>query len=83
MYGLLSDRLADAHRAAGWGFGHTFPAYAGSYRGIPIVARQMRIDMVFLVQELVPLRCYTGSTGGESDHLPVVAEFAWREGVRE
>jgi len=78
-YGLLRKALADAHRVAGWGFGHTFPAYGGSWRGIPIVARQMRIDMIFYSQDFVALRCQVGSTHGESDHLPVVAELVWRE----
>jgi endonuclease/exonuclease/phosphatase (EEP) superfamily protein YafD len=77
-YAILSAHVADAHRSEGWGMGHTFPAYAGRYRGIPIVPRQMRIDMIFHSQELVPLRCKVGTAYGESDHLPVVAEFGWR-----
>ena len=76
VYAILSDHLTDAHRAVGWGFGHTFPAYAGSYRGIPIVPRQMRIDMIFASDRLVPLHSRVGSTWGESDHLPVMAEFS-------
>lgn len=63
----------------GLGFGHTFPAYAGRYRRIPILPRQMRIDMIFYSQGFVPLRCTVGATHGESDHLPVVAAFGWRE----
>jgi vancomycin resistance protein VanJ len=78
-YRLLREVLVDAHRAAGWGFGHTFPAYEGSWRGIPIVARQMRIDMVFYSQDFAALSCRVGSAHGESDHLPVVAELVWRE----
>ena len=78
VYAILSAHLTDAHRAVGWGFGHTFPAYAGSYRGIPIVPRQMRIDIVFASDEFVPLHSRIGSTYGESDHLPVLAELGWR-----
>ena len=77
-YAILADHLADVHRAVGWGFGHTFPAYAGRYRGIPVLPRQMRIDMIFASEELVPLRSRVGETHGESDHLPVLAELGWR-----
>jgi endonuclease/exonuclease/phosphatase (EEP) superfamily protein YafD len=77
-YAILASHLTDAHRAVGWGFGHTFPAYTGRYRGIPILPRQMRIDMIFASEELVPLRSRVSETHGESDHLPVLAEFGWR-----
>jgi len=79
VYRLLDGELSDAHRVSGWGLGHTFPAYGGSWRGIPIIARQMRIDMVFYSDEFVALSCSVGSAHGESDHLPVLAELAWRE----
>lgn len=78
VYRLLSDHLTDAHRAVGWGFGHTFPAYTGRYRGVPVPAAQMRIDMIFSSAELRPVSCVVGSTWGESDHRPVLAEFVWR-----
>lgn len=74
-YALLTAKLSDAHRAAGWGFGHTFPAYAGNYRGIPIPARQMRLDMIFYSEGLVGLDSYVSSAHGESDHLPVLARL--------
>jgi endonuclease/exonuclease/phosphatase (EEP) superfamily protein YafD len=74
-YALLTARLSDAHRTAGWGFGHTFPAYAGNYRGIPIPTRQMRLDMIFYSEELIALDSYVSSAHGESDHLPVLARL--------
>lgn len=77
VYRLIRNRLLDAHRAAGWGWGHTFPAYAGNYRGVPIFARQMRIDMIFYSKEFTALDCRVGSSYGESDHLPVLAELTW------
>jgi len=75
-YRMLSTALCDAHHAAGWGFGHSFPAYAGSYRGIPILPRQMRIDMVWSSAELPAVACRVGSSYGESDHRPVIAQLA-------
>ena len=77
-YGLLRRSLYDAHREAGWGLGHTFPAYRGSFRGIPILPRQMRIDMIFYDDHFRALACRVGADYGESDHRPVIAELAWR-----
>ncbi len=76
-YQLLARELTDAHRAVGWGWGHTFPAYGGSWRGLPIPARLTRLDMIFCSKELVPVACRVASAHGESDHLPVVAQLAW------
>ena len=45
-YAHLRTILHDAHRAIGWGLGHTFPTYGGYFRQIPIVPRQVRIDMI-------------------------------------
>jgi endonuclease/exonuclease/phosphatase family metal-dependent hydrolase len=80
---MLGDHLTDAHQASGWGFGHTFPAYGGSWRGIPIFPRQMRIDMIFFSDAFVALTSRVGSYHGESDHLPVVATLARREWLEE
>lgn len=76
VYTLLTHDLTDAHRAIGWGFGHTFPAYAGSFRGIPIIRRQMRIDMILYSQEFVGVSSRVGSVYGESDHLPLLVWMA-------
>ncbi|MGC9399329.1 MAG: endonuclease/exonuclease/phosphatase family protein [Anaerolineae bacterium] len=78
-YRMLAQALTEAHRAVGWGFGHTFPAYAGRFRGVPIPPRLMRLDMVFYSRAFVALRSRVGGTHGESDHLPVVVEMAWRD----
>lgn len=39
VYKLLTTHLIDAYRDAGWGFGHTFPAYSASFQEIPPLAR--------------------------------------------
>lgn len=79
VYATLAKVLTDAHRAAGWGLGPTYPAYGGHYHGIPIIPRQVRIDMIFHSRELMALRSNVGSTHGESDHLPVTARLTWRK----
>jgi len=73
----MQSVLKDVHGSVGWGFGHTFPAYAGSFRGIPIFSRQMRIDMIFYSPELAAVGTQVSATHGESDHLPVIAELVW------
>jgi endonuclease/exonuclease/phosphatase (EEP) superfamily protein YafD len=78
-YALLAEELADAHRAAGWGLGATYPAEGHSYYGLPFVPTLVRIDMILYSQELMALRSSVGSTHGESDHLPVFAQLAWRK----
>ncbi len=78
VYVLMRRYLADAHRASGWGLGHTFPAYGGSFRGVPILPLQMRLDMVFLSKDFRAVRTWVSRTYGESDHRPSLAEFVWR-----
>lgn len=78
-YTILAQLLRDTHRMAGWGFGHTFPAYRGRFRQIPIFPRMVRIDMILYTDALVALDSYVSEHHGESDHLPVVATLAWRE----
>ena len=77
-YGILAERLTDAHQAVGWGFGHTFPAYCGTWRGLPIIPRQMRLDMIFYSDDLTALSSRVSSIHGESDHLPVLVQLACR-----
>ena len=75
----MTGPLADAHQEAGWGLGHTFPAYGGRYLGIPIVPRQVRLDMILHTGDLVALDSRVGADPGASDHMPVLAELAWRK----
>jgi len=78
-YQILYQALHDAHREAGWGFGHTYPASSILWRGLPIPGRQLRIDMIWHTAEFVALTSYVSATYGESDHRPVIAQLAWRQ----
>jgi endonuclease/exonuclease/phosphatase (EEP) superfamily protein YafD len=79
VYALLQSRLTNAHQAAGWGFGHTFPADGTrQVRGVPIPFRLLRLDMIFYSDEFIALDSYVSATHGTSDHMPVVATLAWR-----
>ncbi|MFN8487496.1 MAG: endonuclease/exonuclease/phosphatase family protein [Caldilineaceae bacterium] len=78
VYRQLTTCLFDAHRVAGWGFGHTFPAYQGSFHGIPIPARLMRIDMIFYSNGFQAIDQHISPKHGESDHLPIVATLQWQ-----
>jgi endonuclease/exonuclease/phosphatase (EEP) superfamily protein YafD len=78
-YSVLARHLKDAYREVGRGFGHTFPAYIGSFRGIPIIPRTVRVDMIFYSSEFIALDSQVVREYGESDHLPVLARFAWSQ----
>jgi vancomycin resistance protein VanJ len=78
VYALMRQHLTDAYRASGWGFGHTFPAYGGSFHGIPILSLQMRLDMVFFSEDFRAARAWVSRTYGESDHRPLLTELVWR-----
>jgi vancomycin resistance protein VanJ len=77
-YANLRTVLGDAHRASGWGFGHTFPSELGRYRELPIVPRQVRIDLILYTADFVALESWVGATHAESDHLPLYAVLGWR-----
>jgi len=66
---------ADAYRAAGSGFGFTFPTFGG-YRGVPSPP-VVRIDQIWLRPGLRARRACVGSDGG-SDHLPLHVELELR-----
>jgi endonuclease/exonuclease/phosphatase (EEP) superfamily protein YafD len=75
-YRLLSAELQDSFPEGGAAFGHTYPSSLqwGPWRlSLPLV----RIDYIFHSAELVALATRVGPDGG-SDHLPVVAELAFR-----
>lgn len=78
-YHALRRALGDAQRAAGWGFGHTYPSGPGRFRNIPILPRQLRIDMILYSRDFVALQSAVGTTHGESDHLPFTAMLGWRQ----
>jgi vancomycin resistance protein VanJ len=70
VYGNLRTDLQDSFVQAGWGLGNT---RVEPWFGVPL----KRVDYVWHVPELQSLRAWVGSAGG-SDHLPVIAELAWR-----
>lgn len=73
-YRLLRARLGDAYRAAGWGFGHTFPR-AGSFpKSLPAPWPVVRLDYVWHSPELRPIAAHVGPSGG-SDHRAVVVRL--------
>ena len=78
VYGMMSEKLTDAHRAAGWGLGYTFPTHGADFKNLPVPRRFMRLDMIFYSDEFFARQCQVGRVHGESDHLPVLAEFMLR-----
>ena len=78
VYARLSAQLVDAHRTAGWGFGHTFPVHGKDIGGFPRLLPFMRLDMIFHTPDLVALHSRVGTYHGDSDHLPVIAALARR-----
>jgi vancomycin resistance protein VanJ len=72
----LSAELQDAFYEAGWGLGHTYPTVARS-PGLVVSFPLVRIDYIFHSRDLVASRAWVGADGG-SDHLPVIADLAFR-----
>jgi vancomycin resistance protein VanJ len=62
----ITSRYRDAFRAAGWGFGYTFPTR------LPLA----RIDYILIGRSLGVRGCFSPRTRA-SDHLPVVADIVW------
>lgn len=73
-YGAYADLgLDNAHEQRGRGFAWTYPNGAGWPRSW----LKVRIDHVFVSEELVAVRIWEGQGAG-SDHRPVVADVAFR-----
>ncbi len=69
---LISAGLMDTFRAAGYGFGFTYPQRTWSGKPfLPLI----RIDFILVTKDLHPLNAWVGSDGG-SDHLPMLAELS-------
>ncbi len=75
-YGLINNRLQNAHWNAGWGFGFSFPANSPTVKHIPVPLPVVRIDHIFFDDHLFVHRAGTLSSSGGSDHYPVTAEFS-------
>ena len=74
-YRLLAAELQDAHRQAGQGLGHTWPAYRGWVGRIPLVERMWRVDYVLASEEWQVASSRVDRRGSGADHLPVVADL--------
>lgn len=79
-YALLSSALRNAHDAAGFGFGFTYPSSALRPLGVPLFP-VVRIDHLFFNDRFVALRAGTIADSGGSDHRPVFATLALRAGA--
>ncbi len=75
-YRRLSAELQDAFAEASWGLGHTYPT-ALQLPGLTVSFPLVRIDYIFHSRDLVASRAWVGADGG-SDHLPVIADLAFR-----
>jgi len=69
---IMTRGLTDAHRAAGFGLGLTYPRRFTPRWSYPVI----RIDYILTTAELQPVESWVGEDGG-SDHLPVLAKIAW------
>lgn len=78
---ILTSKLRDSWREAGFGFGHTFPGGTNPQNsrfriaGIAAPEWLVRIDYVFHSDELQALEARIGPWDGNSDHRPVMAEL--------
>lgn len=73
-YRMLARELRDAHAAAGWGPGLTFPTHIRAH-GLGFAL--FRIDQLFVSPELVPLHSHVGSAVPGADHYPLVVDLAF------
>ena len=76
---LMAAHLADAHRQAGWGLGHTAPASTAGLDGVPSPSRLFRIDYVWYSAHWQATEVEVGAWDGQSDHLPMLATLVLRE----
>lgn len=86
-YRLVARKFTDSWREAGWGFGHTFPGKAKDPKlwmtvsGISTPDWLFRIDYIFHSGEWETRDIRIGPWNGGSDHRPVTARLALREGA--
>jgi endonuclease/exonuclease/phosphatase (EEP) superfamily protein YafD len=80
-YGALTEVLRDAFFEVGWGPGHTYPSSLRSV-GLGLPLPLVRIDYIFHSADLVARRAWVGPNGG-SDHLPILADLAFRDAPHE
>ncbi len=76
-YHKLDRMLDDFFREVGWGMGFTFPAK--SFRQTGYLPPMVRIDYVWHNDAFTAYDAYVGSSGGTSDHRPMVARLVLKE----
>jgi vancomycin resistance protein VanJ len=81
LYAVLERRLTNAHRAAGSGFGFTYPSRDFRLLGLLPLPPLVRIDHIFFDDRLVAVAAGTLPDAGGSDHRPVFAELGLRGGA--
>jgi len=72
----VTEQFRDTFEEVGRGFGHTYPTTLTSL-GFGISLPLLRIDYIFHSDQLVGRSAWAGPDGG-SDHLPVLADLAFR-----
>ena len=72
-YRLVAAHLRDAHRQAGWGWGHTWQAYASRFAGLPLFKRIVHLDYIWYSDRWEAAEVHVAPWDGQSDHLAVVA----------
>lgn len=75
LYRRVTRYLHDAHWAAGYGFGFTYPTSNARLLGPLPLPPLVRIDHIFFSPHFCPSSARTLTEAGGSDHFPVVAEF--------
>jgi endonuclease/exonuclease/phosphatase family metal-dependent hydrolase len=73
---LMSERLHDAYRAVGSGFGHTFPRTGSFPHTFPAPWPVLRLDYVWHSGHFESSWAYRGDAG-HSDHHPIVVRLRW------
>ncbi len=72
-YRILESELIDVWQNHGDGAGFTWPGGERRLMGIPIPAWLVRIDYIFISNDLTCTGASVGPWDGVSDHRPVVA----------
>jgi vancomycin resistance protein VanJ len=81
LYRLIAGHLENAHRAAGSGFGFTYPSSDFRLLGVLPAPPLVRIDHIFLSDHFVALRAGTIEDSGGSDHRPVFAKVRVKSSI--
>jgi len=78
-YVVTKKYLSNAFEEAGEGFGFTFPSPA---RRMGSITPFLRIDHIFLSEDLIVGDVYVSKESGGSDHYPLISRVSFRNSVR-